>query len=224
MPYLTRTVVARVHGTQAARAVTLARVDGAGRVVPGSGRRVAAGLVALGWGFTPSVELVLALGAATRLGADGSLVAAVDRVGRASVPGVYVAGEAAGVGGAAKAVAEGELAGLAVAADQGLPVPRRRVRRLGARLARARAFAAAMHRAHPVPPAWPRWLTPGTVLCRCEEVTAGEVTAACQELGAGDADRQDTGAARHGLVPGPDLRLRHRRAAGAARRPGRHRR
>src|SRR5690606_27379613 len=74
VPYLTRTVVARVHGTQAARAVTLARVDGAGRVVPGSGRRVAAGLVALGWGFTPSVELVLALGAATRLGADGSLV------------------------------------------------------------------------------------------------------------------------------------------------------
>jgi D-hydroxyproline dehydrogenase subunit alpha len=189
VPYLPRTVVARVHGTDEVSGVTLARVDAAGRLLPEGERRLEADLVALGWGFTPSLELVLAVGAETRLGADGSLVAAVDRARRSSVPGVYVAGEATGVGGAAKAVAEGELAGLTAAVDLGR-VPsaagRRRARRLAGRVARAEAFATAMHRAHPVPERWSQWLTPDTVLCRCEEVRVGEVDAAREELGAGD--------------------------------------
>jgi NADP-dependent aldehyde dehydrogenase len=185
VPYRPRTVVTRIHGTDQVTGVTMGRVGGAGHA-----RRLAVDLVALGWGFTPSLELVLALGAATRLGADGSLVAAVDRVRRSTVPGVYVAGEATGVGGAAKAVAEGELAGLAAAVDQGRAptrAQRRRVRRLAERVARAQAFATAMHRAHPVPERWSEWLTPDTVLCRCEEVSVGEVDAAREGLGAGDA-------------------------------------
>jgi D-hydroxyproline dehydrogenase subunit alpha len=189
VPYHPRTIVGRVHGTDEVTGVTLQRVDGAGRILPGRLRRLAVDLVALGWGFTPSLELPLALGAGTETGADGSLVATVDRARRATVPGVYVAGEATGVGGAAKAVAEGELAGLAAAVDQGRGgrVSRPRVRRLAERIARAEAFATAMHRAHPVPERWSEWLTPDTVLCRCEEVSVGEVEAAREGLGAGDA-------------------------------------
>jgi NADP-dependent aldehyde dehydrogenase len=188
VPYHPRTIVGRVHGTDEVTGVTLERVDGAGRILPGRARRLAVDLVALGWGFTPSLELPLALGAGTRTGADGSLVATVDRARRATVPGVYVAGEATGVGGAAKAVAEGELAGLTAAVDQrrGGRVSRPRVRRLAERIARAGAFATAMHHAHPVPERWSEWLTPDTVLCRCEEVSVGEVDAAREELGARD--------------------------------------
>ncbi|WP_049572815.1 NAD(P)/FAD-dependent oxidoreductase [Streptomyces sp. SBT349] len=186
VPYLPRTVVTRVHGTQEVTAVTVERVDGSGRVVPGRTRRLDADLVAFGWGFTPSLELALALGADTERGADGSLVATVDTARRATVPGVYLAGEATGVGGAAKAVAEGELAGLTAAVDAGRPVSRRRGRRLAARIARAETFADAMHRAHPVPEHWTEWLSEETRLCRCEEVSVGDVQRAQDGLGAGD--------------------------------------
>jgi hypothetical protein len=97
---------------------------------------------------------------------------------------VYVAGEATGVGGALLAVAEGELAGIAAAgADDRLTA---RVRGLRARIGRLRAFAAAMHEAHPVPTRWHEWLTPDTIVCRCEEVTYGAVQAARDDLGATD--------------------------------------
>ncbi|MER7057228.1 (2Fe-2S)-binding protein, partial [Streptomyces sp. NPDC000351] len=66
-------------------------------------------------------------------------------------------------------------------------VPRgRRLAAVRATVARHRAFARAMALAHPLPRAWPAWLTDETVVCRCEEVTAGAVRAARAEGGAHD--------------------------------------
>ncbi|NUT47995.1 MAG: FAD/NAD(P)-binding oxidoreductase, partial [Saccharothrix sp.] len=62
-----------------------------------------------------------------------------------------------------------------------------RARRLRAVIRRRRAFARAVHLAHPVPAAWPEWVTGETTVCRCEEVTAGEVRRVRDELGAVDA-------------------------------------
>lgn len=192
IPYRTRTVVTAVEGDDTVRAVRTARLDRAGRVRPGSETRHEVDLVALGWGFTPAQELVLAVGADTWVDADQSLVAVVDDGQRSTVTGVYVAGEATGVGGTALAVAEGELAGLSVASDRGRIGPdagaevKRRQRRLRGSIARGRAFAAAIHRAHPVPAHWAEWLTPDTIICRCEEVSWAEISVARSELGADD--------------------------------------
>ncbi|MER7011614.1 FAD-dependent oxidoreductase [Saccharopolyspora sp. NPDC000359] len=186
IPYRQRTAVTAIHGTDAVRSVELSRLDRQGRVR----RRVCdvqVDLVALGWGFTPSLELVTATGAATRKDVDESLVAVVDSEQRTTAPGVYAAGEATGVGGALLAVAEGELAGLTAARDQGQPVSQPRVQVLWKRIDRHRRFATAMHAAHPVPHRWHEWLRPGTTVCRCEEVSFGQVCAARDELGAGDA-------------------------------------
>jgi thioredoxin reductase len=193
IPYRQRTVVTAIGGRDAVESVTTARLDARGRLVPGSERSAAVDLVALGWGFTPSLELVTAVGADTRVDVDDSLVAVVDEQLRSTAPYVYVAGEATGVGGAALALQEGELAGLTAAADRGPGVadrqarPSRRVRRLQAAIRRGRAFAAAMHRAHPIPPTWPGWLTPATLVSRCEEVDVRTVERARDELGGGDA-------------------------------------
>jgi D-hydroxyproline dehydrogenase subunit alpha len=186
IPYRTRTVLTRIHGDGAVTAVSLARVDRRGRVVAGSERKSDVDLVGLGWGFTPSLELVVAAGAQTRLDLDGSLVAQVDDRQRSTRIGIYVAGEATGVGGARLAVLEGELAALTAAQDAGLAVDVRRPERLQRAVRRARAFAAAMHRAHPVPPNWSAWLDDDTIVCRCEEVTAGDIGRARDELGAHD--------------------------------------
>ena len=56
IPYRQRTVVTAVGGTDQAETVTTARLGRDGRVVPGSERTATVDLVALGWGFTPSLE------------------------------------------------------------------------------------------------------------------------------------------------------------------------
>ncbi|WP_425863961.1 FAD-dependent oxidoreductase [Arthrobacter sp. TWP1-1] len=188
IPYRIRTAVTEIHGTDKVEAVTMSRLTADGAVVAGSGRRVPCDFVALGWGFTPSLELVMAVGADTTVDVDGSLVAVVDEGLNSTVPGVSVAGEATGIGGASMAVVEGELAALSVSAARaaGLGVGPR-ISRLQRERARLRAFAVAMHRANPVPARWTGWLTPETVVCRCEEVSYGELCSAHEELGAQDA-------------------------------------
>ncbi|EWS80357.1 NAD(P)/FAD-dependent oxidoreductase [Brachybacterium phenoliresistens] len=175
VPYRPRTAVTRALGRDRLEAVEIARVDARGAVLPGTARRIDCDLLALGWGFTPLLELPLSLGAATRLDADSSLVLEVDDAGRTSVPGLLAAGETTGVGGAALALAEGLRIGRTAA---GRPVPAGSARRIG----RLRAVAGAMHRAHPLPEAWPDLLEEDTVVCRCEEVGAGEILAARRDL------------------------------------------
>jgi len=170
----------------AVSSVDVARLDAAGQVVVGTRRRIACDAVAVGYGFTANLELALLLGCATRVGADGGLALVVGEDGRTTVPGVYAAGEVTGVGGAALAVVEGEIAGSAVVGDAALsPRDLAAARRKRDRL---RAFADAMHAAHAVPTGWPSWIDDDdTLVCRCEEVSAAAIRAAVTDLGASDA-------------------------------------
>lgn len=181
IPYRSRTIVGEIRGDDRVRSVRLDRLDRTGNRVRTGIAELEVDTVALGWGFTPSLELIMMVGAATGLGADGSLIAEVDAGQRTSQPDVYVAGEACGVGGAALARLEGELAARSLLGES-RPGDKiiRRIRRL-------RAFAEAMHRAHPVPAGWPDWCPPDTLLCRCEEVTLAEAERATSELAARSA-------------------------------------
>lgn len=176
IPYYQGTVVNRISGENQVTAATITRRDGSRR------RTVAVDTVGLGWGFTPSLELALGLGADTSVDTDGSLVAVVDNRQLSSVAGVWIAGEATGVGGAVKADCEGQLAGLAIAADVGVPVDSALAVSLQRNVRAWRGFAAAMHRAHPVPNDWSDHLTPETVICRCEDVTLAQVQTAQRDL------------------------------------------
>lgn len=187
VPYRTRTTVIAAHGTDTVTGATVARLDDQWRIVPGSAREIDCDTVAVGYGFTPQTDIPLQLGCEMTRDADGSLVARVDSRQRGSADGVYVAGEACGVGGAQLALIEGELAGLhASYATNGSLVDRRRPARLLRRRAAQRSFAAAMHRAYPVPDGWQSWLDEDTTVCRCEEVTAGTIRQSVADLGATD--------------------------------------
>jgi NADPH-dependent 2,4-dienoyl-CoA reductase/sulfur reductase-like enzyme len=181
VPVRTRSTVIAAHGDRALEAVTIARVDGAGNVSPGSAEMVGADTLAVGWGFTPQLELPLALGCRTRPDVDGSPICVVDDMQQSSVPGVYIAGEASGVGGAALAVVEGVIAGAAAA---GAPTSDRRLLRQRSTL---RAFAGAVQRAHPVPSGWVKRLDDRTVVCRCEEVSYARLRDVVERLAVGDA-------------------------------------
>jgi NADPH-dependent 2,4-dienoyl-CoA reductase/sulfur reductase-like enzyme len=175
VPFHTRRTVVAAHGDDRVRAVTVATLDPAWRVV--AQQEIECDAVAVGYGFTPQLEIPLQLGCDTHLGADGSLVATADDRQRASVPGVYLAGEVCGVGGAQLSLVEGELAGSYAAGATPRP-------RLVRRRAALRAFATAVHRTYPVRPGWQTWLTGDTLVCRCEEVPVDEVRRSIVDLGA----------------------------------------
>ncbi|MFD9354038.1 NAD(P)/FAD-dependent oxidoreductase [Streptomyces sp. NPDC060031] len=177
---LTRHAVTEVHGTDRVEAVTVARLDRDWRPVPGTGRRIPCDALAVGHGLVPQLELATGLGCATRLSADGTIALDLDAGQRTSVPGIWSAGETGGIGGAQLALAEGELAALAIA---GRPAPARLTRRR----ARLRAFADAMGGAHRPGEGWTDWLRDDAEVCRCEEVPAGRIREAVRDLGARDA-------------------------------------
>ncbi|MCT4353132.1 FAD-dependent oxidoreductase [Streptomyces sp. Je 1-79] len=184
----TRSAVTEVHGRDRVEAVTVSRLDRDWRPVRGSGRLIACDALAVGHGLVPQIELAVTLGCATRRLADSTVALAVDGSQETSVRGLWAAGETGGVGGAELARTEGELAGIAVAARLGSRrVPGGRVRELGRRRDRMRAFADVMTAAHAPGPGWTRWLSDETDVCRCEEVTAGRVREAVADLGARDA-------------------------------------
>lgn len=189
VPYRTGHVVVAAHGSAAVAAVDVARLGPDGAPVPDSARRVECDAVAVGFGFTPQLELALGLDCATRLDVDGNLVLTADVAGQTTVPGVYAAGEVTGVGGATLALVEGELVGAVTAVACGRPAPigESDTSRLLGRRAAMRRFAALMHEVHAPPPGWTSWLTGDTVVCRCEEVPVSRIRAAVAEFGATDA-------------------------------------
>ncbi len=183
-----RTAIVAADGTDRVSSVRIASLAPDGSPRPGTERRVEVDAVGVGWGFAPQLDLLLPLGCHLTDSADGNAVVAVDTGQRTTVPGLYAAGEVCGVGGARLSLAEGRLAAGSVLADHGAaPVlGRRRLAATRATVAGQRAFARAMARAHPIPPGWAKWLTDDTVLCRCEEVSAGAVRAARADGGASD--------------------------------------
>lgn len=188
VPVRLRTMVSAAHGESRVEAVTTVRLDRRGARLPGSEEQHAVDAVGIGWGFTPQLDLALTLGCELVVEPDGTRVVRVDQDQTTSRPGVYAAGEACGVGGAALAVAEGRLAAAAILRRLGRPGAtgpgeRQELRRV----VRLRRFAAAMQHAYPVPQSWRDGLTEDTVFCRCEETTYATVQSAMRQHGCSDA-------------------------------------
>lgn len=130
-------------------------------------------------GVVPNVNLAMAAGVEHRWDETQLCFCPVlDADGRTSVPGISVVGDGAGIGGAEAAAERGRLAALAVVkelapATTGLP-DEHGVRARLAQAMRGRAFLDRLFR-----PA-DQFRIPGdadTIVCRCEEVTAGQIRA-----------------------------------------------
>jgi NADPH-dependent 2,4-dienoyl-CoA reductase/sulfur reductase-like enzyme len=165
VPYRTGRTVIEARGDGRVEEVVTARLRADWSVVPGSERSTAADTACVTHGFSPQLELPLAAGCALR-GTPGGEFVDVDDDQLTSTPGVYAAGEITGIAGAPAARAEGALAGWLAA--HGAP-DTSALRHLRRSRDQGRAFAERLTRAHPIGAAWPEWLRPETVICRCEE-------------------------------------------------------
>lgn len=133
--------------------------------------------VSLGYGFIPAVELLRHLGGKVNVDPQsGFPLPVVDRSGRTTVPGVWVAGDGAGVRGSQAALARGELAAFDILASAGRSA-NAEIRASGVRLEAADAFQASLWNLfRPAVTAPPP--SGDTLVCRCEAVSAADIEAA----------------------------------------------
>jgi NADPH-dependent 2,4-dienoyl-CoA reductase/sulfur reductase-like enzyme len=143
----------------------------------GEVERIEADHLLLHQGVVPNVNLAMAAGIEHRWHAERLCFEPVlGEGGRTTIPGIHIAGDGAGIGGALAAEARGRIAAAAIVGDLA-PVARSQLpdvqvlRHDLARAERGRRFLDIMFK----PARDFRIPTGDTIVCRCEEVTADEV-------------------------------------------------
>jgi bacterioferritin-associated ferredoxin len=178
-PILSRHAVVEVRGGERVREVVVCPVDGDWRPVRGRERVIEADAVALGHGLIPGTEVTRLLRAEHAFAeARGGWIAVRDGEMRSTVERLYVAGDGAGISGAAAAELEGRLAGLSAARDLGRLSEgeyRARAEPLKGRLEKTGRFGRAMARMMTPKAGLLETVTAETIVCRCEDVTRGEI-------------------------------------------------
>ena len=185
VPFLSGHVIESIDGDGRVERARLTQVDAQWRRRPGPTRTFSVDTVCLGYGFVPRAELCGLLGCRLRHDAEvGGWVPAFDDDMATDRPGVFVAGDGAGVAGALVARAEGALAGIGAAARLGGISPRQ-ARASAApfrrRLRDLRRFRRALDAISRVRGGLYADIADDTIVCRCEEVTAGAIREAARE-------------------------------------------
>lgn len=192
IPVLLNHTVSEAHGRQEVEAASFGAVDSRDwRPLKATVQTEAVDLVCVGFGFVPNSEFSVLAGCRQQYVDElGGWVPARDAMMRTTVPGIFAAGDGAGIAGAAAAVEEGRVAGITAAEEAGTITASEAARRRAAPLDRLRSLARAreaLKEASRIRPGLLDLATPQTLVCRCEEVCLGEVRAA---LDAGARDLQ----------------------------------
>lgn len=180
VPVYYRHVVKEAIGVDKVRAAVVTRVDGSGKLVPGSEREIAADAIAVAYGLVPQTEITQLCGCRHHHDARlGYWIAERNEGMETSVEGVFVAGDGADIKGYEAAIDEGRLAGISACARLGAADPDRdaSLAELRLRLRSARAVGAVLSSSSKVRPGLVDLVTDDTIVCRCEETRYGDVRA-----------------------------------------------
>jgi NADPH-dependent 2,4-dienoyl-CoA reductase/sulfur reductase-like enzyme len=185
VPLLGSHILHSIQGENQVNGVTLSKLDARLKPVPGRTRRFDVDTVCMGYGLIPHPWLTHMLGCRhTYDPLLGGWIPCFDDTMQTDQPGIFVAGDGAGVAGVMAARWEGALAGLYASAHAGIilkghvdraALPIRR------RLSSLRRFRHAMDRMYPITPELYANIADDTLICRCEGVTAGTIRRAIME-------------------------------------------
>lgn len=181
VPVLTGWTVTAARGVDAVERCSVAPIDAAGRVDRARERSLDCDLLVTGFGLMPSVEFPRLIGADLAYDRKrGGWTVKRDAAFQCSVPNVYVAGDGAGIGGAEMALLEGRIAARAIARRLGKPAPSDHMLR-GA-WSKRDAFRRGLEAIYRPPASFLDLMTDDTIVCRCEDVTAGDIAKRRDEL------------------------------------------
>jgi NADPH-dependent 2,4-dienoyl-CoA reductase/sulfur reductase-like enzyme len=179
VPLLQRSVLKEIKGDTQVESVVVEKVDSRGNTVPGQIKTFAADTVSMGYGLIPRIRISQMLGCKHIYNPlIGGWIPHFDENMQTSRPGIFVAGDGAGVAGAMTAKKQGALAGLFTAVGSGIvsnPQAEQSVASIRNQLTSIGRFRRAMDRIYPVNPALYSHVTDDTIVCRCEGVTAGAI-------------------------------------------------
>jgi NADPH-dependent 2,4-dienoyl-CoA reductase/sulfur reductase-like enzyme len=178
VPYRAGWGILAAHGTERVEGATIARLDADWRPIPGSEVEIACDTICAGWGFVPFNALSRLAGVQQEWRAEwGGEAPARDEHMQTSLPGLYAAGDGAGIGGYRMALLEGQIAGAAAAASLGHDDQRaeRLIRRLRPALRRERAFQRLYAGVFTPGPGAFELAQPDTLVCRCESVRMAQL-------------------------------------------------
>ncbi len=111
--YLSNTIV-EVTGGEAVDGVTIAEVDQSFQFIPGTEKHFDVDTVCVAVGLSPMAQLLKQAGCKMR-DTPGGYIPDCDAYGATSVPGIFAAGDVAGIEEASSAMIEGRIAGAAIA-------------------------------------------------------------------------------------------------------------
>lgn len=147
--------------------------------------RVEVDLIVMGFGFVPNTELTEVAGCRHYYAPElGGWVPARTPFMETSIPGIFAAGDGAGIGGVFVAMEEGRLAGITAAEQAGAIAPDEAERRRRGPLERLGEFAemrAVLAEVSQIRPGLLDLATAGTLVCRCEEVALSDVQTALDQ-------------------------------------------
>jgi NADPH-dependent 2,4-dienoyl-CoA reductase/sulfur reductase-like enzyme len=187
----------RLRGLDLRSGVRSIRVEGVGRVealvwreASGEERRVACDAVGASFGLRAEAQLADLAGCRFVFASETrQWLPERSAEGRSSVPGIYLAGDGARIGGADVAELQGTRTALALLQDLGRGVDRREVVQLDRALARQARFRHALDAAYPFPGHLVDAIGDEEIVCRCEGITAGVLRQAARDKDARELNR-----------------------------------
>ena len=178
-------VLLGIRGVGKAEQAIVGKVDSRCRSIAGADKTFDVDTVCIGYGLIPSVWLTRMLGCRHVYNPMvGGWVPDFDENMRTDQPGVFVAGDGAGIAGVLVAKRQGTIAGLYAAAHAGSiseGQAQQAARSERKPLASMGKFRRTMDRMYQIYPDLYANVTDETIVCRCEGVTAGEIRRAIRE-------------------------------------------
>ena len=175
-------VVVAADGESELQDVTVCRIDRDWHVIAGTETHFSVDTLCLHYGFAASTELARMVDCDVAYAPErGGWYVVHDEGMRATRPGIYVAGQISGIGGADIAEATGKLAGLSVSRDLGA-VDDKTYRDMSAQaqreINRGRDFARVLNTVYTPGVGVADLITAETTVCRCEGVVAAAIDSA----------------------------------------------
>jgi NADPH-dependent 2,4-dienoyl-CoA reductase/sulfur reductase-like enzyme len=171
--------IVEAQGSNFLERVVAARTDSNGSIVQGTEEIHITDTLAVGYGFSPNIELPQQAGCAVSYATDkGGWHVMVDAGMKTSVDDVYALGETTGIGGAGKSLIEGQIAAWEILFRLGRVNEQTRAIKIGPLRRKHRQqiqYGRFLNRLCHMQPGFYGDIPDETVVCRCEEITMGEI-------------------------------------------------
>ncbi len=168
--------IIRAEGSDRVETAIVARLDPTGAPVPGTEKQLKVDVIGINHGFLPRNRLTRLVGCSHRyVDARHAWHVDTDQYQQTSLEQVYVAGDAAGIGGAHLASLQGQLAGLHAAMMLSGSAQNERLDALHHKTIPLQRYADSLFSCYRLRTGLFEVIEPDTTICRCEGVTASKI-------------------------------------------------